>query len=236
MLAGLAAPLGYVVPPITHTAPASAAPPDPEPLLELELLSELEASPPLDPDPLPELESEPVVTVSSPPSTGPGPYCWIPSAVSHAAAAAIAASPASTPARSSARDIRTLPCSLARRPTDRSALRLPTDKDQARQARFFERLSDLYLHDPLQTVLFDGRKPEAEREPRRVAAAKTWTLGESFSVADCSAAPALGYLRMIYPFDKHPNVVSYAGRLAERPSYRKVHDEAAPFLAKMMGR
>ena len=130
---------------------------------------------------------------------------------------------------------------------------IPAGKDDARQARFFERLSDLYLHEPLATVLFDSRKPEAEREPKRVAAAKarldtmyesldkhfakrTWMLGEGFSIADCSAAPALGYLKMIYPFDKHANLVSYAGRLAERPSYRKVLEEAAPYLAKMMGR
>jgi len=114
-------------------------------------------------------------------------------------------------------------------------------------------MSDLYLHEPLATVLFDGMKPENEREPKRVAKAKerldvmyqylekhhekrTWALGDSFSIADCSAAPALGYLRSIYPFEKYPHVVSYAGRLAERPSYRKASEEAAPYLAKMMGR
>lgn len=130
---------------------------------------------------------------------------------------------------------------------------IPAERDAARQARFFERLSDLYLHPSLATVLFDGRKPEAEREPRRVAAARktldvvyerwnehfakrTWFLGDAFSVADCSAAPALGYLRMVYPFDRYPNLVSYAGRVTERPSYRKVHEEAAPYLAKMMAR
>jgi glutathione S-transferase len=130
---------------------------------------------------------------------------------------------------------------------------IPAGKDDARQARFFERMSDLYLHEPLATVLFDSRKPEAEREPRRVATAKerletmyayldkhmakrAWAMGDGFSIADCSMAPALGYLKMIYPYDKHPNVASYAGRLSERPSYRKVQGEAAPYLAKMMGR
>jgi glutathione S-transferase len=129
---------------------------------------------------------------------------------------------------------------------------IPENKDEARKARFFERLSDLYLHEPLTTVLFDSRKPEAEREPKRVAAAKarldtmfesldkhlakrTWALGDAFSIADCSMAPALGYLKMIYPYAKHTNLMSYAGRLAERPSYRKVSEEAAPYLAKMMG-
>jgi glutathione S-transferase len=130
---------------------------------------------------------------------------------------------------------------------------LPKDPDQARQARFHERVSDLYLHEPLATVLFDGMKPEAEREPKRVAKAKerldvmyammdkhyaknTWALGEAFSVADCSAAPPLGYLRGMYSFDRYPNLVAYAGRLAERPSYRKAFEEAAPIVAKMMGR
>jgi glutathione S-transferase len=128
---------------------------------------------------------------------------------------------------------------------------IPEDKELARRARFHDRQFDLYVNDTTATIFFDSRKPPEKKEPERVATAKgrldvmfsyfdkhfaknTWALGDVFSVADCAAAPPLGYLREVYPFDKHPNLKSYFGRLAERPSYAKVLAEAAPHLAKMM--
>jgi glutathione S-transferase len=56
-------------------------------------------------------------------------------------------------------------------------------------------------------------------------------MGDMFSMADCAAAPALGYCRMVHPFTQHKNVVSYMKRLAERPSFQRVLQEAAPYLA-----
>jgi glutathione S-transferase len=128
---------------------------------------------------------------------------------------------------------------------------IPEEKALARRARFHDRQFDLYVNDPMTTVFFDSRKPPEKREPERVAQAKgrldvmysyldkhfaknTWALGDAFSIADCAAAPPLGYLRQFYPFEKHTNLKSYFGRLAERPSYAKVMAEAAPYLAKAM--
>jgi len=59
---------------------------------------------------------------------------------------------------------------------------------------------------------------------------QSWAMGDMFSMADCAAAPALGYCRMVYPFTKHKNVVAYMGRLAERPSFQQVVKEAEPYL------
>jgi glutathione S-transferase len=131
---------------------------------------------------------------------------------------------------------------------------IPEDVDAARQARFLDRYFDLYINDPMAKIFFDGMKPEGERDPKGVAAAKatmdkaykvadevliagrTWGIGDTFSLADCSAAPALAYARMVYPFEQHKNLVAYANRLAERPSFSRVRTEAAPFMAKMMQR
>lgn len=124
---------------------------------------------------------------------------------------------------------------------------IPADKTLARQTRLHDRLFDLYMNEPMTTVFFDGRKPEAEREPKRVAAAKamldgsyaaydhhlvkhTWAVGDAFTMADCAAAPALGYLRMVYPFLDFKNLTAYANRLAERPSYERVLEQAMPFM------
>jgi glutathione S-transferase len=49
-------------------------------------------------------------------------------------------------------------------------------------------------------------------------------------MADCAAAPALGYCRMVYPFTKHKNIMAYMNRLAERPSFQRVLKEAEPYL------
>ena len=61
-------------------------------------------------------------------------------------------------------------------------------------------------------------------------AERSWAMGELFSMADCAAAPALGYCRMIYPFTRFKNVVGYMNRLAERPSFQRVLKEAEPYL------
>ena len=61
---------------------------------------------------------------------------------------------------------------------------------------------------------------------------QTWTNGETFTLADCAAAPPLFYAREMAPFDERPDIVAYWQRLQERPSIRRVLDEAAPYLAK----
>ncbi|MBL8722042.1 MAG: glutathione S-transferase family protein [Myxococcales bacterium] len=129
---------------------------------------------------------------------------------------------------------------------------IPDDKDLARRTRFHDRLADLYVNNPTATLFFDSQKPEAQRNPAAVKAAhetldtmfgildkafakNTWALGEIFSMADVAMAPTLGYLRRVKPFTAHKNLVSYAGRLFERPSYQKVAADAAPYLAAMKG-
>jgi glutathione S-transferase len=130
---------------------------------------------------------------------------------------------------------------------------IPDDKDEARKARFFDRVFDQHVNDPMSTIFFDGRKPAEAREPGRVAAAKerldvsyafldqhfaknTWSVGDKFTMADCAAAPALAYARMVYPYEAHKNLGAYFSRLAERPAFQQVLAEAAPYLAKMSGK
>jgi glutathione S-transferase len=128
---------------------------------------------------------------------------------------------------------------------------IPEDKEQARRTRFHDRQFDLYVNEPFQKIFFDSLRPEAERDPKGVAAAKerldimytyfdmhlasrTWLLGTTFSMADCAAAPCLTYLQATYPFKSYPNVTAYWQRLAERPAFKKVLAEAEPYVAKFM--
>ena len=49
-----------------------------------------------------------------------------------------------------------------------------------------------------------------------------WAAGESFTLADCAAAPALFYADKVAPFaGTYPNLVAYLDRLKQRPSYAR---------------
>jgi glutathione S-transferase len=62
-------------------------------------------------------------------------------------------------------------------------------------------------------------------------AARSWAMGEAFSLADCAAAPALFYGNMVAPFgDAHANVAAYLKRLKARPSFARVIREAEPYF------
>ncbi|NUN14214.1 MAG: glutathione S-transferase family protein [Myxococcales bacterium] len=126
----------------------------------------------------------------------------------------------------------------------------PNDPDQCRRARLFDRMSDFYLNDPTVTIFLDQIRPPEAKNPAAVARAKqtletsvrvmnehyatrTWALGEEFSIADVSAAPALFYMQQVYPFADFPHLVAYAQRVIGRPSYQKVLSEALPVLQQM---
>ena len=124
---------------------------------------------------------------------------------------------------------------------------VPSDPDAAIRARQRERGIDLYVNDTMGKIFFDGMRAENERDPRGVRIAKEtldimyplmneklegqqWAMGDSFSIVDCAAAPALGYARMVHPFAQYPHLSAYADRLAARPSYKRVLADAAPFM------
>lgn len=126
---------------------------------------------------------------------------------------------------------------------------VPTDPDLAWQVRLRDRFFDNYLHTPMQKFAAERLRPEGMKDPYGLEEAKvlfmkalglveadmankTWTLGESFTLADCSAAPALFYgNRFFGPFpDTHPNALAYLDRLLRRPSYARALEEAKPFM------
>lgn len=125
---------------------------------------------------------------------------------------------------------------------------IPDDPDLARQTRFKDRVMDTYVNDSMAKIFFDGMLPEGQRDANGVARAKetldavfklidkdldgkTWALGDTFTMADCAAAPALAYCRMVNPFNDYKNLTAYTNRLCERPSFAKVLKEAEPYMA-----
>jgi len=63
-----------------------------------------------------------------------------------------------------------------------------------------------------------------------VMAGRDWAAGESFSLGDCAAAPALFYADWAHPIgEAFPNVRDYRRRLLARPSFARAVDEARPY-------
>ncbi len=130
---------------------------------------------------------------------------------------------------------------------------IPKEADLARQVRMRDRFFDLHIHTPMQKAMTDVLRPEGNRDPMGVEQAiaqmrtaigmreqeigsKEWAMGDIFTMADCSAAPALFYANRITPLEKEfPNTDAYLKRLMERASYARVLKEAEPHF-KMLPR
>ena len=125
---------------------------------------------------------------------------------------------------------------------------IPTDPKQALDVRFWDRFFDVHLHYPMQRVVGDRLRPADKRDAYGVVenktqmvkaldviekhlAGRTWASGDAFSMADCSAAPALYYANKVTPFEAtHPNTAAYLKRLSGRPSFARALQEAEPFF------
>lgn len=125
---------------------------------------------------------------------------------------------------------------------------VPNDPDKARDVRFHDRFFDLYLQTPMQKVMGDVLRPDGSKDPFGVEQAlehlrialglvekrmetMQWAAGDRFTMADCSAAPALFYANRLVPLAKSfPKTDGYLTRLKQRPSYRRTLEEAAPYF------
>jgi glutathione S-transferase len=130
----------------------------------------------------------------------------------------------------------------------RDAPLVPHDVDLARQTRLRDRFYDLYVMDPMSKIVTDRIRPQGKSDPFGVEQARAllatalkmveedmvnerWAMGDTFTMADCAAAPALFYANKVAPFERsHPRVASYLARLSKRPSFARVLREAEPYF------
>lgn len=124
---------------------------------------------------------------------------------------------------------------------------VPVNEAFAVEVRMLDRFFDNYISTPQQKIVFNAlRKPEV-RDPHGVQEARNmldaacgwldrhmqnrqWAAGETFTLADCAAAPSLFYADWSHPFgDRFPNVTAYRQRLLARPSFARAVDEARPY-------
>jgi len=124
---------------------------------------------------------------------------------------------------------------------------IPDDPAAALEVRMLDRFFDNYIQGPQQKIVFDALRPEGERDAYGVGEARlnletayawlekhmlgrTWAAGDSFSLADCAAAPALFYADWTHPIDPaFASVHAYRRRLLAQPSFARAVDEARPY-------
>jgi glutathione S-transferase len=126
---------------------------------------------------------------------------------------------------------------------------IPSDPDWALRTRFLDRVFDNHVMTPMNKIVGDSLRAEADRDPHGVAEARGkldkvyrwidanipadgWAMGEGFTLADCAAAPSLFYADWVHPIpEDHANARAYRARLLARPSVAKAVDDARPYRA-----
>jgi glutathione S-transferase len=128
---------------------------------------------------------------------------------------------------------------------------VPSARAAALRTRVWDRVIDGHVMTPMQAIVFDALRPGDAKDPYGVAQARAklddayvtldahldgreqdgWLAGETFTLADCAAAPALHYADVLHPIDRaaHPALAAYLDRLLARPSVARVIDEARPY-------
>ncbi|WP_176592589.1 glutathione S-transferase family protein [Sphingobium sp. EM0848] len=125
---------------------------------------------------------------------------------------------------------------------------IPEDGEAALEVRLMDRLFDNYVMTPLQAMVADRIRPEGvPRDPYDVEqaramlrksyamleerlAGRTWAAGDSLSLADCAAAPALFYADKAEPMRaSFPVLAAYLDRLEARESFARVLREKEPW-------
>jgi glutathione S-transferase len=129
---------------------------------------------------------------------------------------------------------------------------VPADPDAAFDVRRLDRFFDLYVHEHMQKIVGDKIRPEGKQDPFGVEQARAtlataydvlerelgsqpWAAGDTFSLADCAAAPALYYANRVAPFGDHPRLAAYLERLHARASFARTFEEAQPYMKLFPG-
>ena len=119
--------------------------------------------------------------------------------------------------------------------------------EAGRRVRFLDRFFDTYVMERMQKAGLDILRPEGSRDPFGVEQARSelrmaydwleanlnqgpWAIGETFTLADCAAAPSLFYadwLEEIGP--SRPRLAAYRARLLAHPIIARAVNEGRPY-------
>lgn len=119
------------------------------------------------------------------------------------------------------------------------------------EIRTIERIIDVYINGGREVLFANSQRSLELRGGKEVSKAQrlletacvfledklqnlTWLAGDEFSLADCTAAPTLAYLRLVYDYQHLPNLRDYVRRLESRPSVAKVQSDGREQMTEML--
>ncbi|WP_269714421.1 glutathione S-transferase family protein [Caulobacter sp. NIBR2454] len=124
---------------------------------------------------------------------------------------------------------------------------IPADPDLALEARMLDRFFDNYVMTPQGQCVYESLRPAESKDPYgalearkmldasyawldQYMAGRTWAVGETFTLADCAAAPSLFYADWTHKIpEQYGHLLAYRARLLQRPSFARAVDEARGF-------
>jgi glutathione S-transferase len=124
---------------------------------------------------------------------------------------------------------------------------LPNEDNLLAEVRLLDRLFDNYVMTPMQSIVNDALRPDDARHSASVTeaqnmldktyrwlderiAGREWAAGDTFTLADCAAAPALFYADWVHPIPGNiASLRDYRSRLLAHPSVQRAVDEARPY-------
>lgn len=124
---------------------------------------------------------------------------------------------------------------------------LPDDPAAALNVRFLDRFFDLHVMDAAQHAVNGALTGDPVKRAEGVAlskekleraygwleaelAGRLWAAGETFTLADCAAAPSLFYADWVHEISgDYPGLRAYRTRLLGRPSFARAVDDARYF-------
>jgi glutathione S-transferase len=119
--------------------------------------------------------------------------------------------------------------------------------EAGRRVRFLDRFFDLYVMGNMQKPVADKIRPNGNSDPFGVEKARgdlhtaydwleahlgdgAWAVGNSFTMADCAAAPSLFYADWIEEIGPdRPRLAGYRARLLAHPVVARAVDEGRPY-------
>ncbi|XDD47624.1 glutathione S-transferase family protein [Leptospira sp. WS39.C2] len=126
---------------------------------------------------------------------------------------------------------------------------IPNDTNLALLTRLWDRFFDLYVSEPMQKIVLNQILPDGDKDRLGVGKAysrlrisysmiekqlesKKYLIGENFTMADCSAIPALFYSDTIVSFRDHfPKLTAYFELVLGRDSVKRTLSEAEPYFS-----
>lgn len=126
---------------------------------------------------------------------------------------------------------------------------IPADADLAVQVRMLDRVFDNHVMGLMQRPVLNSLLPEDRRDPQGLdeamakldkvyawldtyLAGRIWAVGDSFTLADCAAAPSLFYADWVRRIPEElTHLRAYRARLLARPSVSRCVEEARPYRA-----